>query len=40
MKEHGLFDRGESHSLDVGMRGLGVDIYIAGNIDWGHLIKS
>lgn len=40
MKEHGLFDRGESHSLDVGMRGLGVEIYIAGNVDWDQLIKS
>lgn len=25
VKEHEAFDRGESHSLDVGMRGLGVE---------------
>ena len=40
MKEHGLFGRGGSHSIDVGMGGQRVEIYTARNIDWGQLIKS
>lgn len=40
MKEHGLFDRDKSYSIDVGIGRLGVEIHTAGNIDWGQLVKS